>query len=309
MVMNIGSIDLKLLVVFDAIMSERNVSRAARRIGMSQPAMSNALNRLRHMLEDQLFLRTVDGMKPTRRAIELSAPIGDALKQIKDALEQPRFSPVDPNWEFKLALSDHTMVMLLPSLLKVLACAAPQVRLRVQPKFNEDVVRLLDDAEIDLAVGVIPDLPKRMGQQLLFEDHYVCVMRRDHPLAGRPMSAAEFMTVDHVVERPSQRVASVLDQRLKQLGATRRIVSNVSQILVIPHVLRQCDLMACLFQGITHHFNRDEFYISPLPFPVGAMRVVMAWNRARSHQVPNRWIRQQMLDACCEIPDIGVQTR
>ena len=182
MKLNLAGVDLKLLVAFEAIMAERSVSAAAARMGMSQPAMSNALGRLRLMLKDQLFTRTAEGMRPTARAIELAVPIAEALKKIQEALEPRRFNPSDGSWLFKLALSDQAAIVVLPRLLRRFGTAAPGIDLSVEPKLNDRIQGQLDAGEIDVAVGLMPNLAKRFAQAVLG----VAIERRGGNVQARP---------------------------------------------------------------------------------------------------------------------------
>ena len=300
MLVNLATIDLKLLVVFDAIMGEHSVSRAAQRLGMSQPAISNALNRLRHLLKDQLFLRTAEGMRPTPRALELGPPITRALKQIQEALEPAQFAPADGGSEFKLTLSDHATVVVLPRLLPLLQRVAPQVRLRVLPKRNSTIEDQLDAGEVDFAVGIIPRLPRRFERQDLYEDQYVCMMHRSHPLAGRPITRAEFVAAEHLALRPLDS-ASVIDQCLKRHKASRKVVLNVTQYLAVPNTIRNRNLVACMLGTVAEHFADDEFYLSPLPFDLEPMKIALVWSRARTHHAANAWMRQKLVEACADL--------
>jgi DNA-binding transcriptional LysR family regulator len=296
--MNLAAIELKLLVVFDALMTERRVSLAARRIGMSQPAMSNALNRLRHLLKDQLFIRSAEGMRPTPRAIELSMPIASALKQIQEALEPHRFDPADADWVCNLALSDQATVVILPRLLALLSRTAPRIRLRIRPKSNLLVQDQLEAAEIDLAVGVMPTLARRFDQAVLFHDRYVCMVCKDHPLAGKPITVRDFGTADHLVVRPSLDRESRLDQELRKLGQSRKVILNVTQFLSVPQILPGTRLVACLLQSVAQHFDPQLFYCAPVPFPVGPIAVTVAWTKARAQHAAIAWMRQQLAQAC-----------
>jgi DNA-binding transcriptional LysR family regulator len=297
---NLASIDLKLLVVFDAVMGEHSVSRAAQRLGMSQPAMSNALNRLRFLLKDQLFLRTAEGMRPTARALELGPPITRALRQIQEALEPTQFAPSEAGSEFKLSLSDHATVVVLPRLLPLLQKVAPQVRLRILPKRNSTIQDQLDSGEADFAIGIIPRLPRRFERQDLYEDEYVCMMHRGHPLAGRRMTRAEFMAAEHLALRPLDS-ASVIDQCLKRHKADRKVVLNVTQYLAVPNTIRKRNLVACMLRTVAEHFAGGEFQLSPLPFDIEPMKIVLVWSRARTHHPANAWMRQKMVEACADL--------
>jgi DNA-binding transcriptional LysR family regulator len=300
MPVNLATIDLKLLVVFDAVMEEHSVSRAAQRLGMSQPAMSNALNRLRYLLKDQLFLRTAEGMRPTARALELGPPITRALKQIQEALEPAHFAPTDAGSDFRLTLSDHATVVVLPRLLPLLQKVAPQVRLRIVPKRNSAIEGQLDSGDVDFAIGIIPKLPRRFARQDLYTDEYVCMMHRSHPLAGRPITRAEFVAAEHLALRPLDSV-SVVDQCLRRHKINRKVVLNVTQYLAVPGTIRKRDLVACMLRTVAEHFAGGEFYLSPMPFDFGPMQVAMAWSRARTHNAANAWLRQKLVEACAEL--------
>ena len=300
MSVNLATIDLKLLVVFDAIMGEHSVSRAAQRLGMSQPALSNALNRLRYLLRDQLFLRTAEGMRPTARALELGPPITRALKQIQEALEPAQFAPAGAGSDFRLTLSDHATVVILPRLLPLIQQAAPQMRLRILPKRNSAIEDQLDSGDVDIAVGIIPRLPRRFARQDLYQDQYVCMMHRSHPLAGRPITRAAFTAAEHLALRPLDSV-SVIDQCLKRHKINRTVVLNVTQYLAVPNTLRNRNLVACVLRTVAEHFADGEFYLSPLPFALEPMKIALVWSRARTHHAANAWLRQKLVEACADL--------
>lgn len=300
MSVNLATVDLKLLVVFDAVMGEHSVSRAAQRLGMSQPAMSNALNRLRYLLKDQLFLRTVEGMRPTARALELGPPITRALKQIQEALEPAHFTPANAGSDFRLTLSDHATVVVLPRLLPLLQKVAPQIRLRILPKRNSTIERQIDSGDADFAIGIIPKLPRRFARQDLYTDEYVCMMHRSHPLAGRPITRAEFIAAEHLALRPLDTV-SVVDQCLRRHKISRKVVLNVTQYLAVPGTIRKRNLMACMLRTVAEHFAGGEFYLSPMPFDLEPMTIALVWGRARTHNAANAWLRQKLVEACADL--------
>src|SRR5882672_4782433 len=151
--MNWGAFDLNLLIVFDAVMQERSVTRAGQRIGLSQPAMSHALGRLRHMLKDELFIRAPDGMVPTPRAEELAQPLRSALSEMQRALEPTAFDPAAADRNFALALNNYAAVVLAAPLVTAVAAAAPSVRLELRPSGTLDLVDRLDRGDLDLALG------------------------------------------------------------------------------------------------------------------------------------------------------------
>ena len=297
MPVNLAAIDLKLLVVFDAVMAERNVTRAARRLGMSQPAVSNALARVRHLMKDQLFTRGADGMQPTPRATELSVPVHDALRKLETTLEPPHFDARRTEWTYRLGLSDHASIVLLPALLAQLAASAPGVRLHVLPKANAQVASALAAGEIDLAVGVIPALPRSFGRMRVFEDAYVCLMRAGHPRARGRFSTADYAAAEHLAIRPNYAGLSGIDVLAQQAGVQRRIALAVNQFLAVAPVVRASDLVASLFSRMTEHLDQTGLVLRPIPLPSARVEVAAVWNRALTHHPAHRWLRGQVAAA------------
>jgi DNA-binding transcriptional LysR family regulator len=294
MPMNLANIDLKLLVVFDAMMVEGSVSRAAERLGMSQPALSNALNRLRLLLNDRLFLRTADGMRPTPRALEISGPIQSAMRQIEEALEPTAFEPGDPDWTFSLAVSDHASVVLLPLLIEHIARVAPRVGLNIQSRPNEELPALLDNSEIDLAVGIIPNLPRRFKHMPLFEDAYLCMMRQGHPLAGRPITLEEFLAVDQLSVKPGMSDVSRADRFLAQAGLKRRVATTVHQFLAAPAIVSRSDLIVLVFEKMAPIFDPSRFYFCPVPVPNMQVSATAVWSDVHTDLPAHKWLRRQL---------------
>ncbi|PDT46460.1 LysR family transcriptional regulator [Sinorhizobium fredii] len=294
MPMNLANIDLKLLVVFDAMMAEGSVSRAASRLGMSQPALSNALNRLRLLLNDRLFLRTAEGMRPTPRAIEISGPIQSAMRQIEEALEPTAFEPQDPDWTFSLAVSDHASVVLLPLLIEHIARIAPRVSVNIQSRPNEELPVLLDNGEIDLAVGVIPNLPRRFKHMALFEDRYRCMMRQGHPLAGRPITLEEFLSADQLSVKPGISDISRVDRLLAEVGLKRRVATTVHQFLAAPAIVSRSDLIVLVFEKMVPIFDPSRFYFCPVPVPNMQVAATAVWSDVHSDLPAHKWLRRQL---------------
>src|SRR5713101_3571078 len=179
--MNWGVFDLNLLIVFDAVMQERNGTRAGQKIGLSQPAMSHALNRLRYMLKDQLFIRTPEGMVPTARAEQLVGPLRRALSEMQVALEPEDFVPQQASRRFTIAVNNYAAVAVSPALVAAATDAAPSVQLDLRPSGTLRIVDLLDRGELDLAVGNFTDPGERFALAPLLEDRFVLAMRRNHP--------------------------------------------------------------------------------------------------------------------------------
>ncbi|WP_027992565.1 LysR family transcriptional regulator [Sinorhizobium meliloti] len=303
MPMNLATIDLKLLVVFDAMIAEGNVSRAAERLGMSQPALSNALNRLRLLLNDRLFLRTADGMRPTARALEISGPIQSAMRQIEEALEPTAFEPQDPDWTFSLAVSDHASVVLLPPLIEHIARVAPRVGLNIQSRPNDELPALLDNSEIDLAVGVIPNLPRRFKHMSLFRDKYLCMMRRGHPLAGRPIALEEFLTTDQLSVKPGMSDISRVDRLLAEAGLKRRVATTVHQFLAAPAIVSRSDLIVLVFEKMLPIFDPSRFYFCPVPVPNMEVAATAVWSDVNTDLPAHKWLRRQLTVLARQLAD------
>jgi DNA-binding transcriptional LysR family regulator len=294
MPVNLAAVELRLLVVFDAVMAEGSVTRAAERLGMSQPAVSNALNRLRLMFNDSLFVRTGDGMRPTPKAVELAGPIQSAMRQLESALEPENFEPVDARWSFTLSVSDHASVVLLPHLVEHMARVAPRVELTIQSTLSSEVPAALDSTEIDIAIGVTDDLPKRFERLALFEDTYVCMMRREHPLAGRPITLQEFVEADHLIVKPGPGGTGRADRLLARQGIRRRSAMSVHQFLAAPAIVSRSDLLVLVYEKITPIFDPRRFYFCPVPVPGMQVTATAVWNRARSEHAAHRWMRRQL---------------
>src|ERR1700692_4156902 len=190
--MNWGAFDLNLLIVFDAVMQERSVTRAGDRIGLSQPAMSHALNRLRHMLKDELFVRTPQGMVPTPRAELLAQPLRNALSEMQLALEPAAFDPAAADRRFTLAVNNYAAVVLAPPLVAAVSAAAPAVRLDLRPSGTLDIVERLDRGDLDLTLGSVDSPGERFAAAPSREDPVVRVMRRGHPGSRQKLSPKAF---------------------------------------------------------------------------------------------------------------------
>ena len=205
-------LDLNLLRVFDAVMAERSLTRAAHKLALTQPAVSNAMRRLRETLGDELLRRSGTGVEPTPRAQALWPVVQTALAQLEGALAPERFEPALADNSFVLAMADATAAALLPHMVRILAAEAPSVSVRVWPLATRDPRRLLDDEAADLAIGYFPavlaDLTARnqtgdavsYAHQRVYDGEYVCLMRKDHPLAAGPLTLDQYLSLIHISE-------------------------------------------------------------------------------------------------------------
>src|SRR2546425_2688144 len=221
--MNWRAFDLNLLVVFDGLFREGSVTRAGRRLGMSQPALSHALNRLRYLLKDQLFIRTPGGMVPTPRAEQLARPLRHALAQMEQALEPETFVAAQTNRRFSIAINNYAAIVMAAPLVGAVSAGAPLVQLDLRPSGTLDVFDRLDSGELDIGIGTFEAVGERFGSTALLEDRFVAVMRREHPAGRSKLSAEAFGALAHVAISSSGDDTGFIDRSLATRGARRRI--------------------------------------------------------------------------------------
>lgn len=297
--MNWGAIDLNLLVVFDAVMQERSVTRAGQKIGLSQPAMSHALNRLRYMLKDQLFVRTPEGMVPTPRAEQLAAPLRRALSDMQLALEPDTFSPKEARRDFAIAVNNYAAVVVSPSLVVAATEAAPSVRLDLRPSGTLDVLGLLDRGELDLAVGYFREPGERFALTPVLEDRFVMAMRRGHPAARRKLTASSFAKLLHLEISSSGEDTGFIDAWLEREKLSRRVAHH-APYLSAPRILAQSTMVATLSSRIARAFlGADELHIAELPCGSPRVTLHMLWHRRLESQPAQRWLRG-LIGSVCE---------
>lgn len=299
--MNWGAIDLNLLIVFDAVMLERNVTRAGARVGLSQPAMSHALNRLRYMLKDQLFIRTPEGMVPTPRAEQLAAPLRRALNELQTALEPEEFDPKQAERRFAIAVNNYGAIVVAPLLVCAAAEAAPLVQLDLRPSGTLRVIEMLDRGELDLALGNYADAGERFAVMPLLSDSVVMVMRRAHPAADRDLSAEILAALDYLAISSSPIDTGFLDEWLAGHQLQRRIVARVPR-LAMPRILARSDLAVILSRRIAEAYAATgDFVIRELPCAGPATENGMLWHRRLDNQAAHRWLRNLVQSVCREL--------
>ncbi len=295
---NLAGIDLNLLVVFDALMTEQNVTRAGERVGLSQPATSNALSRLRSMMADELFVRTATGLRPTPRAIALAQQLRPALQHVQSALfDQSNFDPATSDRVFAIGMSDYVEFILLPVLMQRLETIAPQVSLQIRSGDRQKLLALLDSGELDLVCGVFPEQVPWHQTQCLFEEHYVCVCRADHPLAGKALSLEDYLAASHLLVSVKEDRVGRVDQMLAEQNLTRHIALSLPHFLIAPFILAQTDLVATLAQRIALAFAQSQSLtlLSP-PLPISGFSVFMRWHQSSDHSPACQWLRSIMAD-------------
>jgi DNA-binding transcriptional LysR family regulator len=293
--MNVHDIDLNLLRVFDAVLHEKGVTPAAARLGLTQPAVSNALARLRKVFGDALFVRTPRGVDATPFARELAEPVRQALALLESALAHgPGFDPATSTRAFRFYMSDLGQIEFLPPLVERVQRDAPGVRLEAVALEVEDIADALAAGALDLAIGFLPGLAAPVRRQALFRDPYLCLMRADHPIVT--LTRKRFLDASHalVIYRGGHRV---IEEALERAGVARRIALRVPHFTVVPMVLERTDLILTLPARVARVFERrGKLKALPPPVPIPSAEVAVHWHE-RFEAVPgNRWLRQQVVD-------------
>jgi DNA-binding transcriptional LysR family regulator len=290
--MNLATFDLNLLLVFEAILRERSVTRAAQALNLSQPAMSHALNRLRWMLKDQLFVRTHAGMLPTPRAEQLALPVRKALDELQLALEPEAFNPSTAERWFTIAVNNYAAVVLAGPIVAECSVVAPRIRLSLRPSGTLDLPDLLERGELDLVVSAIDAPAERFASQVLVEDRYVAVMRHGHPAADRALDRATFADLPGLAISSSGEDLRFVDAALAAHGQSRSVVLETPYISAGP-LLARSDMVAVLGRQIAQEFRRSyPIEIKELPFESAILRSVMLWHRRFDDQPAHRWLRE-----------------
>lgn len=297
--MDLRSVDLNLLVALDVLVHERSVTRAARRMGLSQPAMSHALGRLRRLLDDRVLVRSGRGMVPTARVAELVGPVRKALTDLQGVLgERAPFDPAASERVFRLAAMDHAWVVLVPDLARLLAREAPGVRLDLLP-YADATASDLESGAVDAAVLAGPRHGRGVGfrRAELYDDHFDCLVRRGHPGVGRRLTLKRYLALGHVLASPRARRGGIVDQALQRRGLTRRVHVIVPHFAAAPFVVARTDLVATLPRGVARPFAEMldlELYPPPFSFQSGPWYLV--WHERTLGDPALAWLRTQILE-------------
>ena len=300
--MNVGDLDLNLLRAFDAVLRDGSVTAAGDRLGLSQPAMSNALSRLRRLLDDPLFVRTPSGMRPTPFAQRLAAPVRQALDLIQTALaQQAAFDPRTSQRSFRLQLSDVGEIVFLPALLERLEREAPRVRVETGQLPQDEVSDALAAGEIDLAVGFLPELSAGVVSKRLFRDRYVCLVRADHPRIGSRITLAQFLAASHLLVSARGSAHEIVEQTLRNKGLARRIALRVPHFTVVPMILARTDHMVIVPEGLMRAIARfGRFKSLKPPVDIPALDVKVHWHERFDQDPGIAWLRDVLLDLYAE---------
>ena len=309
--MNFRTLDLNLLRVFDEVMAERNLTRAARNLAMTQPAASNALRRLRDALGDELVVRAGYGVEPTPYALAIWPSVRDSLGALRSAVMPDEFDPATSRATFQLAMADATTSLIVPELLARVTKDAPGISLQARTLTTRDPRPLLESGELDAAVGYFPgataalvlgamqaDAPEVFGMERLYSGEYVCVMRSGHPLAKADLTLDAYCEAQHLLVSYSGRPFGFVDEALAAIHRTRRIVLTVNQFFTAGLVVARSDLLTVL----PGHFVAStglgaEIIVRKLPIAMPPVNVDLLWHRRHHNRIAHSWLRERIVEA------------
>ncbi|HEY1816016.1 MAG TPA: LysR family transcriptional regulator [Kofleriaceae bacterium] len=299
----IHELDLNLLGVLDALLAERSVTRAADRIGLSQPAASHALRRLREHFGDPLLVKTARGMVLTERGRELAGPIHELLQQLDLTLRGARvFDARRAKRTFAIAMTDYLGVILLPSLYARIAREAPAIDLRIA-SIVPDIETALETEKIDLVLTMASNARDLSGvrQQRLFEDRYVCVMRRGHRAAARPLALDTYCTLDHVLIAP-RGGRGVVDRELAARGFARRVAVHVSHWSAAPHLVAASELVLTVVDRFARAYASIlPLEVAELPLQLPPIACSQRWHERSQHDAGHAWLRALVARVAAEL--------
>lgn len=292
--------DYNLLVVFETLFEERHVSRAAERLSLTQPAVSNALSRLRTQMNDPLFVRAPSGMQPTPKAMALKEPISAALRLLREQVFQKRaFDAKQSDRVFRIATTDYNELVVLPSLCRRLEAEAPHIRLEVKNMHRRVPSEELASGELDLVIGFfVDDNSGSLYKQTLFEEYFVTVARKGHPRIKGKITLPEYLKERHLLVSPWGGTSGVVDDMLKKKRVSRRVVAAFPHFLVAPMVVAKTDDIVTIPHRIAMAYKDllslqvMEPPIHPPTFPAN-----LIWHERTHHDPANQWLRSFVVSA------------
>ncbi|WP_410018740.1 MULTISPECIES: LysR family transcriptional regulator [unclassified Pseudomonas] len=289
-------VDLNLLVVLDALLSEQHVTRAAERLHLSQPAVSHALARLRDLLADPLLVRLGGGLVPTARALELASPLAEALAQVQSLLAPAPFDPASTKRTFRLAMSDYGAALLLPGLVRRLREQAPGIGLSISHASREGMVEGVINGELDLAAGVFPDLPAELRSSPLFDEHYVCLLDRDSLPEDGVLDLPTYLARPHVLLEMRGSGTPEIERALTAIRERRHVAISLPHWGVAPQLIQGTDLILTVSSRGLLGTDPQHLRILPPPFHIPTFKFELAWHTRRGADSALQWLIEQMQD-------------
>ena len=300
--MNLQNEDLNLLIVFEAMLETRSVSKASDRLGMSQPSMSHVLGKMRKSFDDPMFIRVKNEMQPTPRALAIALPVKQVLELARSEIFQRHaFQPAVSAQIFTLCMTDVAETSYLPHIINAVRLQAPNTRLRTVSPIAEKLEEGLESGGVDLAIGYFPDLRNAgvFQQRLVRSSGFVCIAAQANPHIGpEGMTLASFARAPHVAVRTEGRSQEVIEQAMKNLGITRQVFLTVPHFLGLMSIIPQTDLIAMIPLDLAPAFEGQEgIHIHPLPFQTPQVEVIQIWHKRYHKDSANQWLRGVVREA------------
>ncbi|MBD9630753.1 LysR family transcriptional regulator [Pseudomonas sp. PDM19] len=290
-------IDLNLLVILDALLDERHVSRAAERLAMTQPAVSHALNRLRDLLDDPLLVRAGNQMQLTRRAFELAEPLREILGGVRRLVLGDDFDPASAEMELRLGMSDYSAWVVLPALLPLLRREAPGIHLDVRQASRVGMAEQVASGELDVALGVFPMLPEGLRMQQLFEERFVCLCSRETLGERQRLDLDDYLAAPHLRVALQQSPAEEIDSHLEKLGRRRQVAATVPHFSVAPSLLAGTDLVLTIAaRMLPDDLENCGLASFEPPLKLAPFDFVQIWSEASEDDPARRWLRGKLAE-------------
>lgn len=298
--MNLSKVDLNLFIVFDAIYTEANLTRAGQIVGITQPAVSNALSRLRETFNDPLFVRTAQGMVPTPMAQNIIGPVRNALQLLRVSVQESRiFNPLQANKTFRISMTDLIEAVILPPLFQRLRRQAPAVQIESFLAKRRETTKELAAGRIDFAVDAPLNTDPQVRHVKLLEDRYVCAMRKGHPLAKDKISLDDYLSLTHIHISSRRSGLGLVDLALGKMGIQRKIALRSQHYLMASQVMQQTDMAMTVPESFAH---RHGLHAVDLPVnDVPAQETHLYWHESTDQDPANRWMREQLIELCQQV--------
>lgn len=294
--MNLSKVDLNLFIVFDAIYTEANLTRAGQIVGITQPAVSNALSRLRETFNDPLFVRTAQGMVPTPMAQNIIGPVRNALALLRTSVQESRiFNPQQANKTFRISMTDLTEAVILPPLFQRLRRLAPTLVIESFPCKRRETTKELAAGRLDFAVDAPLNTDPQVRHVRLMQDRYVCAMRPGHPLAESKLTLDSYLGMTHIHISSRRNGLGYVDLALGKMGLQRRVALRSQHYLMASQVLQQTDMVMTVPERFA---RRHQLRHQPLPVEVPALETHLYWHESTDQDPANRWMREQIIELC-----------
>jgi DNA-binding transcriptional LysR family regulator len=296
--MDIRRIDLNLLVLFEAVYRLRNLTAAGESLGLSQPAMSHALRRLRDMLQDPLFVRLPKGLQPTPFAENLASQVTQGLGVLRGALDKAEFVPATSSRLFRIVMTDIGEYVFVPALSRRLEALAPQVTLETLQLPVKELKEAMANGEVDLAMGFVPRLGAGFHQQRLFSDHYVCMVRRDHRDIRSTLTLKQYLGATHaLIASEGTGHGERIERALLDRNPSARIALRMNRFLAMPAVIENTDMLVTLPNNLAESFRLQfKVRVLPVPFDLPGYEVNQFWHERYHLESGNRWLRKTLAE-------------